>query len=50
MRGGAVGIINRVLLAGCLLLQVLDVTSGAKFYAKGKSYNQFAGTVRWPQD
>ncbi|KAG6580027.1 RxLR-like protein [Phytophthora cinnamomi] len=25
--------------------KVLDVTSGAKFYAKGKSYNQFAGTA-----
>lgn len=26
--------------------QVLDVTSGAKFYAPGKTYHQFAGTVR----
>ncbi|RLN88317.1 hypothetical protein BBJ28_00009446 [Nothophytophthora sp. Chile5] len=25
-------------------VEVLDVTSGARFYAKGKSYNQFAGT------
>jgi hypothetical protein len=32
-------------LAGWLA-QVLDVTSGAKFYAKGKAYNQFAGTVQ----
>ncbi|RLN91064.1 hypothetical protein BBJ28_00019695, partial [Nothophytophthora sp. Chile5] len=29
---------------GCEL-QVLDVTSGARFYAKGKAYNQFAGTA-----
>ncbi|KAG7400620.1 hypothetical protein PHYBOEH_004887 [Phytophthora boehmeriae] len=25
--------------------KVLDVTTGAKFYAKGKAYNQFAGTA-----
>lgn len=29
-----------------LVAQVLDVTSGAKFYGVGKTYHQFAGTVR----
>ena len=29
-----------------LLLQVLDVTSGAKFYGKGQSYHIFAGKVQ----
>lgn len=39
--------LTAVVVVMCVV-QVVDVTTGAKFYGPGKMYHQFAGTVRSP--